>query len=72
MSVVDRLVKAISRKDIDAYASLYANEAVMYEPLLPEPARGKREIMEAEAGSYFVKLGARFQTLIAPIRNRSA
>jgi steroid delta-isomerase-like uncharacterized protein len=52
MSVVDRLVKAISRKDIDAYASLYANEAVMYEPLLPEPARGKREIMEAEAALF--------------------
>jgi hypothetical protein len=50
--VVDRLVEAISRKDIDAYGSLYASEAVMYEPLLPEPARGKREIMESEAALF--------------------
>ncbi len=52
MSIVDRLVEAITQKDINAYGSLYANEAVMYEPLLSEPARGKREIMESEAALF--------------------
>ncbi len=52
MSVIDRLVEAISHKDINAYGSFYASEAVMHEPLLPEPARGKSEIMEGEAALF--------------------
>jgi steroid delta-isomerase-like uncharacterized protein len=52
MSVIERLVEAISNKDIDAYGSLYSNEAVMYEPLLPEPARGKSAIIEGEAALF--------------------
>lgn len=46
MSVVERMVEAITNEDIDVYGRLYANEAVMYEPLLSEPARGKSEIMQ--------------------------
>jgi steroid delta-isomerase-like uncharacterized protein len=52
MSVVERMVEAITNEDIDAYGRLYANEAVMYEPLLSEPARGKREIMQGEAALF--------------------
>jgi steroid delta-isomerase-like uncharacterized protein len=52
MSVVERMVEAITNEDIDAYGRLYANEAVMYEPLLPEPARGKAEIMRGEAALF--------------------
>jgi steroid delta-isomerase-like uncharacterized protein len=52
MSVIERLVDAIRNEDIDAFGMLYANDAVMFEPLLPRPARGKSEIMEGEAALF--------------------
>ncbi|MDQ3986003.1 MAG: ester cyclase [Actinomycetota bacterium] len=52
MSVVERLIEAITSEDIDAFGKLYAIDAVMYEPLLPEPARGKTEIVQGEAALF--------------------
>jgi len=50
MSIVDRLVAAVSGEDIDAFGALYADDAVLIEPLYPEPVRGKEAIMEGEKG----------------------
>jgi predicted ester cyclase len=52
MSVVDAMVEAITNEDIDMYGRLYADDAVMFEPLLPEPARGRTEIMRGEAALF--------------------
>jgi hypothetical protein len=52
MSIVERLVEAIRNEDIDSFGSIYSVTAVMYEPLLPEPARGRSQIMEGEAALF--------------------
>ena len=52
MSVVESLVEAITNEDIDAFGSLYAEDAVLYEPLLPEPARGRNQIVEGESALF--------------------
>jgi SnoaL-like protein len=52
MSVIERLVEAIRNDDIGAFGRLYTNDAVMFEPLLPAPARGRIEIMKGEAALF--------------------
>ena len=51
-SLVERLIAAITNKDVEAFGSLFAIDAVMYEPLLAEPARGKSAIVEGEASLF--------------------
>lgn len=43
-SFVDEFVAAIRSEDADRYASLYAEDAVMIEPLLGEPLHGQDAI----------------------------
>jgi steroid delta-isomerase-like uncharacterized protein len=64
MSLVEQMVEAITNQDIDAYGSLYASEAVMHEPLLPEPAKGRNEIMRGEAALF-----AAFSEISIEVRN---
>jgi steroid delta-isomerase-like uncharacterized protein len=49
---VDEFVAAIRSEDPDRYASLYAEEAVMIEPLLGEPVHGKEAIRAGEAALF--------------------
>lgn len=47
-SVVERLVAAVERRDLEAFAALYANDAVGRHPLHPEPVRGREAIRASE------------------------
>lgn len=47
--LIDRYVSAIERRDLDAYAALFAEDAVGYHPLSPEPVRGREAIRASEA-----------------------
>jgi uncharacterized protein (TIGR02246 family) len=49
---VDELVGAIRGEEADRYANLYAEEAVMIEPLLGEPLNGKKAIRAGEAALF--------------------
>ena len=51
-SFVDEFITAIRDEDVERYASLYATEAVMIQPLLGEPLRGRDAIREGEAGLF--------------------
>lgn len=46
--IVDRLVAAIEGGDAALFASLYAEDAVLHEPVLAEPSRGRDAIMRGE------------------------
>ena len=46
--LINRLVEAITNRDADALARLYAEEATLRHPLFPEPARGRAAIRAAE------------------------
>lgn len=48
-AVLERLIRAIEEKDIEAFGGLYAVSAVMHEPMLAEPANGRAQIVEGEA-----------------------
>jgi hypothetical protein len=50
MSVVDGLVTAISAEDTAEFGALYADDAILHEPLYPEPVIGRQAIVEGEAG----------------------
>jgi steroid delta-isomerase-like uncharacterized protein len=45
---VRRMIEAIQRRDADAYAQLYAEDAVMHHPLSPLPIEGRAAIRESE------------------------
>lgn len=45
----DRLAAALERGDLEAIASLYAEDAVMYHPLMPQGVHGREAICESEA-----------------------
>ncbi len=45
---VQRLIDAISSRDAPAFAACYAEEAVLVEPLFPEPHRGRDQIAAGE------------------------
>lgn len=47
--LVERLVTAIRDEDLDAFGGLYRGDAVMHEPMLGEPARGREQIVAGEA-----------------------
>jgi hypothetical protein len=49
---VQRLIDAITRRDIDAYAAQYSEEAVAHYPLSPEPIMGREAIRESEAALF--------------------
>lgn len=51
-SFVDEFVAAIRSEDADRYASLYAEDTVMIEPLLGEPLRGQDAIRAGEAALF--------------------
>lgn len=51
-SFVDEFVAAIRSEDADRYASLYAEDTVMIEPLLGEPLRGQDAIRTGEAALF--------------------
>ena len=44
--VARRSIDAFNRHDRAAYGALIAQDAVAYDPVYPEPLRGKKEIME--------------------------
>jgi len=44
--VARKSIVAFNRHDKVAYAALVAPEAVVYDPVYPEPLRGKKAIME--------------------------
>jgi steroid delta-isomerase-like uncharacterized protein len=46
--LVQRIVDAVATGDSDAVAALYAEQATLHHPLLPEPARGRAAICAAE------------------------
>lgn len=48
-TVGERLAAALERGDLDAVAALYAEDAVMYHPLMPEGVRGRAAIRAGEA-----------------------
>jgi steroid delta-isomerase-like uncharacterized protein len=52
MSVVDGLVTAISAEDTAEFGALYADDAILHEPLYPEPVIGRQAIVEGEAGLF--------------------
>lgn len=46
--VVEQFVEAIEARDADAFAALFAEDAVGYHPLFEEPVRGRDAIRESE------------------------
>lgn len=46
--IVGRLISAISARDANAFAVCYAADAVLVEPLFPEPHAGRAEIAAGE------------------------
>jgi steroid delta-isomerase-like uncharacterized protein len=46
--MVQRIVEAVASGDADAVAALYAEQATLHHPLLPEPARGRAAIRASE------------------------
>lgn len=65
--ILTRLIQAIEDKDLEAFSRLYAESAVMHEPLLEQPARGRDEITRGEAS-----LMHAFSDLEVRVRNVSA
>jgi len=47
-----KLAKAINAHDLDALAKVYASDAVAYDPMYPEPLRG-REAIKKDSGDFF-------------------
>ena len=47
-----KFIDAFNRKDPNAVANLYANESVSYDPMYPEPLRGRSAVKE-DAATYF-------------------
>ena len=47
-----KLAKAISAHDLDAVAKVYASDAVAYDPMYPEPLKG-REAIKKDTADFF-------------------
>ena len=47
-----KLADAFSKHDLDAYTKLYAEDAVAYDPMYPEPLRGRAAIRK-DAATFF-------------------
>lgn len=41
---INKAIEAFNRHDADAYAALYATEAIAYDPQYPEPLKGREAI----------------------------
>lgn len=65
--ILARLIRAIENKDLEAFSRMYAESAVMHEPMLETPARGRDEITRGEAS-----LMHAFSDLEVRVRNVSA
>ena len=50
--LIERLVKAVTERDAETYGALYDEDAVMVEPLFPEPVRGRGAIADGEAALF--------------------
>ncbi len=50
--LVRRFVEAIERADADAFAALFAEDAVGHHPFFPEPIRGREAIRASEQGLF--------------------
>jgi steroid delta-isomerase-like uncharacterized protein len=50
--LIRRLIEAIAARDISGYGALYAEDAVLEEPLFGEPLRGRASIAESEAALF--------------------
>lgn len=50
--VIDRMLEAITERDAKAYGALYDEDAVLVEPLFPEPVRGRGAIADGEAALF--------------------
>ncbi|MFC6287449.1 nuclear transport factor 2 family protein [Nocardioides sp. GCM10027113] len=48
-AVLADLVHAIQEQDLEAFGRLFADAAVMHEPMRPEPARGRTAIIAGES-----------------------
>jgi len=48
LKVVRRMTDAVERRDADAMAALYTEDATVRHPLYPEPARGREAIRESQ------------------------
>lgn len=49
---VRRFVAAIEQRDADAYAALFAEDAIAHHPLAPDPLRGRDQIRASEQALY--------------------
>ena len=51
-TLVRRFIAAIEQRDADAYAALFAEDAVAQHPLVPDPVRGREQIRASEQALY--------------------
>ena len=51
-TLVRRFIAAIEQRDADAYAALFAEDAVAQHPLVPDPIRGREQIRDSEQALY--------------------
>ena len=47
-ALVRRYIAAIEQRDADAYAALFAEDAIAHHPLAPDPIRGRDQIRASE------------------------
>jgi steroid delta-isomerase-like uncharacterized protein len=50
--LLQRAINAVRSADAASYAQLFAEDAVVYHPLAPEPLRGRFAIQQAEQGMF--------------------
>ncbi len=51
-ALIRRFIAAIEQRDADAYAALFAEDAVAQHPLVPDPIRGRDQIRAGEQALY--------------------
>ena len=68
--VMRRLADAVQRRDADALAALYAEDAVLCHPLAPMPLVGRQAIRESEQALFdaFSDIEVEVKTLLADDR----
>ncbi|MDX1509843.1 MAG: nuclear transport factor 2 family protein [Nitriliruptorales bacterium] len=68
--LVRLLVEAVENEDPEAFGALYAEDAVMHEPMFPEPARGRDEIVAGEQALFdaFGDISIKIRTVLSEPR----
>ncbi len=61
--ITQKIADAISKHDLDAHAKLYASDAVAYDPMYPEPLRGRDAIRKDTQTFLRAFPDMRFETL---------